>query len=228
MSAAQSIVHKFSIKKYSPEPGFQTFLFNPISETWIRRNGDKSSCITNRNIRYSVWQHDVKLKRNFVVCSNGVPPESSASSGGLPGGIPGSWKSWLLGIVVTVIIPLMTNKWGAILTWTSKNEDSTLFTKLNKKKIESAVQTVEDMVEAVEEIAEKVDKFTENIADDLPEGKLKETLEKIENVAERVAQDADRLDDMIDKVQEAEDKLEAYIEEEQNKSAAKKEQEKKS
>ncbi|KAL1821801.1 uncharacterized protein LOC108216827 [Daucus carota subsp. sativus] len=214
MSAAQSIVHKFSIKKYSPEPGFQTFLFNPISETWIRRNGDKSSCITNRNIRYSVWQHDVKLKRNFVVCSNGVPPESSASSGGLPGGIPGSWKSWLLGIVVTVIIPLMTNKWGAILTWT--------------KKIESAVQTVEDMVEAVEEIAEKVDKFTENIADDLPEGKLKETLEKIENVAERVAQDADRLDDMIDKVQEAEDKLEAYIEEEQNKSAAKKEQEKKS
>lgn len=109
---------------------------------------------------------------------------------------------------MTVIIPLMTNKWGALLTWANK--------------LESAVQTVEDMVEAVEEIAEKVDKFAEDISDDLPEGKLKNALERIEHVAERVAKDADQLDNMIDKVQEVEDKLEAYIEEEQRNSAAKK------
>lgn len=56
------------------------------------------------------------------------------------------------------------------------------------------------MVEAVEEVAEKVDKFAEHIADDLPEGKLKNALERIEHVAERVAKDADQLDHAIDKV----------------------------
>ncbi|KAK1405553.1 Plastid-targeted protein 3 [Heracleum sosnowskyi] len=209
MSITQSIACNFSSKTRTPLPRFQTSLYNPIFEIRTRRHGDKSSCsTTTRSIQYSPWQHDTKVKRNFVVCSSSVPPDQpAASSGGLPGGIPGSWKSWLLGIVVTIIIPLMTNKWGALLKWTEK--------------LESAVQTVEDMVEEVEEIAEKVDKFAESISDDLPEGKLKETLERIEHVAERVAKDADQLDNMIDKVQEAEDKLEAYIEEQRN-SAAKK------
>ncbi|KAL8131093.1 uncharacterized protein LOC141711346 [Apium graveolens] len=208
MSIKQSLVHNFSTKTTTPLPRLQTLIFNPISQIRIPKHWNKSSCSTNRRLHYSIWQHDTKVKRNFVVCSSSGPPEPPASSGGLPGGIPGSWKKWLLGIAVTVIIPLMTNKWGALLTWT--------------KKLESAVQTVEDLVEEVEEMAEKVDKFAENIADDLPEGKLKKALERIENIAERVAKEADQLDNMIDKVQEAEDKLEAYIEEEQRNSAAKK------
>lgn len=208
MSITQSIAYNFLSKTSTPLPRFRTLIFNPNSEIRIRRHTDRSIFPANRSIQYSVWQHDTKVKRNFVVCASSVPPEPSASAGGLPGGIPGSWKGWLLGIVMTVIIPLMTNKWGALLTWTNK--------------LESAVQRVEDMVEAVEEIAEKVDKFAEDISDELPEGKLRNALERVEQVAERVAKDADQLDNMIDKVQEVEDKLEAYIEEEQRNSAAKK------
>lgn len=40
------------------------------------------------------------------------------------GALPDSWKGWLLGMLFTVAIPLLTNKWGTILKWTSKNKGS--------------------------------------------------------------------------------------------------------
>ncbi|KAL1821799.1 hypothetical protein DCAR_0418226 [Daucus carota subsp. sativus] len=125
----------------------------------------------------------------------------------ITGGLLGSWKGWLLGVVVTVVIPLMTNKWGTFSKWT--------------KKIEGAVQRVEDIVEAVEEAAERVEKIAEDIMDDLPDGKLKAALGLFEHVAEVIAKDAKQLDNVIDKFQEEEDKLQAYIEEQRNASARK-------
>lgn len=55
-------------------------------------------------------------------------------------------------------------------------------------------------MEAVEDVAEKVDKFTENVMEDLPEGKFKTALGRIEHVAEKVAKDAKQIDNAIDKV----------------------------
>lgn len=49
-------------------------------------------------------------------------------------------------------------------------------------------------------MAEKVDKFTENVMEDLPEGKFKTALGRIEHVAEKVAKDAKQIDNAIDKV----------------------------
>ncbi|KAK1405552.1 Plastid-targeted protein 2 [Heracleum sosnowskyi] len=186
-----------------PLPRYQTLVFNPMSEIRVGRHGNNSLC--------STWQHDSKMKRSFVVYSS-IPPEPLIPSGGLPGGLPGSWKNWLLGMVVTVLIPLLTNKWGALLKWTRKNEEQ----------IESAVQTVEDIVEAVEDVAEKVEKFTEDIIEDLPEGKFKTALGRIEHVAEEIAKDAKQIDNAIDKFQEVEDEVQAYIEEKQSNKAAEK------
>lgn len=145
-----------------------------------------------------IAQNNSKTKRNLVVYCNlpaGAP---------LPfGALPDSWKGWLLGMLFTVAIPLLTNKWGTVLKWTSKN----------KEKIESTVQTVENIVEAVEDVAEKVEKISEDILDDLPEGNLKNAVSRIENAAEKIAKDAHQIDNMIDKVQEAEEQFEACIEE---------------
>ncbi|KAK1405551.1 hypothetical protein POM88_005156 [Heracleum sosnowskyi] len=118
------------------------------------------------------------------------------------GGLPSSWRGWLVGMVVTVVIPLMTNKWGTLSKWT--------------RKIEAAVQKVEDIVEAVEEVAEKVEKIAEDIIDDLPDGKLKTAVGLFEHAAEVLAKDAKQFDNIIDKFQEEENKLQAYIEEQRN------------
>lgn len=55
-------------------------------------------------------------------------------------------------------------------------------------------------MEAVEKVAENVDKIAEDIADDLPQGKLRDLVESIENIAEKTAKTADCLDNVIDKV----------------------------
>ncbi|KAL6512032.1 hypothetical protein OROGR_021629 [Orobanche gracilis] len=105
--------------------------------------------------------------------------------------------SWIIGLVVTFVLPFLTNKWGAL--WELKN------------KVLGAVQTVEDIVEAVERVAEKVDEIAEEIGDDLPQGKLKDLVELVEHVAEKTAKTADSLDNVIDKVQEAEVQVEDMI-----------------
>lgn len=60
--------------------------------------------------------------------------------------------------------------------------------------------TVEEIVERIEKVAEVVDKVAENIADDLPAGKFKDSIRSIENVAEKVDKSAEALGDFIDKV----------------------------
>ncbi|KAG6435956.1 hypothetical protein SASPL_100837 [Salvia splendens] len=107
-------------------------------------------------------------------------------------------RSWILGLVVSFILPFFTNKWGPL--WVIKN------------KLENAVQTVENIVEAVEKVADSVDKIAEDIADDLPEGsKLRDLVEKVESLAEKTAKTADSLDDVIDKVQEAGDHVDDIV-----------------
>ena len=65
-------------------------------------------------------------------------------------------------------------------------------------KVEVAVDTVADRVE---EMAEKVEHFVDDIADDLPEGSaLRDTLEKVESVADRIGKDAHMVSDLVDKV----------------------------
>ncbi|KAL7118003.1 hypothetical protein ACP275_03G108500 [Erythranthe tilingii] len=134
-----------------------------------------------------------KTKRNsFVVYASSLPGAP------LPSGPPSKPMSWVLGLVVSLILPFFTNKWGPL--WVLKN------------RIETAVETVEHIVEAVEKVAGEVDKIAEDIGDDLPQGKLRDLVELVEHTAEKTAKTADCLDNLIDKVQEAEDKVEGIVE----------------
>ncbi|KAF2299731.1 hypothetical protein GH714_002908 [Hevea brasiliensis] len=122
-------------------------------------------------------------KNRDMVVHNGVHPEPALPSDPSSG----SWKMWILGMIITVIIPFWRNKWWPLL-------------KL-KDRVESVVETAEHVTEIVEKVAEEVEKVSEEVADHLPEGgKLKESVTFVENVAKETAKDAHLALEVIEKV----------------------------
>ncbi|XP_024027957.1 uncharacterized protein LOC21402729 [Morus notabilis] len=132
-----------------------------------------------------------KICRDKFVC-NCVEPGASG------GGPWNSWQGWILGVVVTLILPLCSGKWGNFLTI--------------KNKIDRVVETAEAVAEAVEHVAEKVEEIADDIGNKLPNGKLKDALDVIETIAKETAKDAHNVDEFIEKVEEAEDKMESLLE----------------
>lgn len=156
--------------------------WNPISRLAVSKfkNDELSFCGGQTRLQYDSRD----ARKSFVVRANTAPGVPPAASG--PPSSSGHPMSWIIGMVVSFILPFFSSKWGPL--WVIKN------------KLENAVQTVEDIVEAVEKVAENVDKIAEDIADDLPQGKLRDLVEKVEKMAEKTAKTADCLDDVIDKV----------------------------
>ncbi|XP_009780660.1 uncharacterized protein LOC107785590 [Nicotiana tabacum] len=133
-----------------------------------------------------------KIKRKFVVSSNGQPGGPFPSP---PSSNP--FNGWLIGILLSIILPFFRNKWGSLLQL--------------KNKVEDVIETVEEVVEEVENVAEEVDKVAEEIGKDLPEGLLKDTLKAVENFSEETAKFAHAAGDIIDKVQDVELKAENRV-----------------
>ncbi|KAF5468116.1 hypothetical protein F2P56_012295 [Juglans regia] len=112
---------------------------------------------------------------------------------------PDSWKIWVVGVIATVVLPFLGIKFGPFMQF--------------KKQVDSAVQMAEDVAEAVEKVADQVGKVAEDIADDLPgSGKLKDAATFIENLAKETAKAAHLADELIDEVQEVEEKVDSFIE----------------
>ncbi|KAK6114826.1 hypothetical protein DH2020_007095 [Rehmannia glutinosa] len=194
MSMASSIIvgHKSTSNFHmiKPYPRSQALYWSPISRLSFLNSTEKMGSFGNKMRLQSNNSH---FRNSFGVYANSVPGDP------LPSGPPSnSHKSWILGLVVSFVLPFFTNKWGPL--WVLKN------------RIENAVQTVEDIAEAVEKVAAEVDKIAEDMADDLPQGKLKNLVELVENVAEKTAKTADSLDNVIDKIQEAQDEVEDIVE----------------
>ncbi|KAJ6709548.1 hypothetical protein OIU74_010610 [Salix koriyanagi] len=113
---------------------------------------------------------------------------SSVGTGSAHPSAPSPWKGWILGVLLSVILPFCRNKWGGLL--------------LMKDKIEAVVELADQVADIVEEVAEGVEKVADEVADHLPEGgRLKQVATFVENVARETAKDADLIDDVIEKVQ---------------------------
>ncbi|KAI4388714.1 hypothetical protein MLD38_001019 [Melastoma candidum] len=135
----------------------------------------------------------VKL-RDLVVRSSvdpGSPP--------LPSDPSGSWKMWLLGVIVSVVLPFFSSKWGPLLKL--KNE------------VEAVVEKAELVTETIEKVAEGVEKVAEEIEERLPEGgKLRAAVEAVDKVAKAAAKGAELAGDVIDKVEEVEKDVDSFME----------------
>ncbi|KAJ0024095.1 hypothetical protein Pint_08395 [Pistacia integerrima] len=131
-----------------------------------------------------------------MVVYSGVQPGSSP-----PDPSPGSClrrKMFLLGIVISTILPFWTNNWGPF--------------EIIGKQVQTVVETVEDVAEFVEKVADGVEKVAEDVADDLPEGgKLKDVVIYVEKVAETAAKNARLVEEFIDKVEEVERQVKSLI-----------------
>ncbi|KAK6115017.1 hypothetical protein DH2020_007286 [Rehmannia glutinosa] len=94
---------------------------------------------------YTRLQNYSTRRRNFTV-HNSVQPNAP-----LPSQPPSSSLRWILGIVLTIILPFASNKWGPLLNI--------------KQEVDTTVETIEEIVDIVEKMAEVVDKVAENISD---------------------------------------------------------------
>ncbi|KAI3513713.1 hypothetical protein L1887_21052 [Cichorium endivia] len=188
MSITKCLVSQISLHETLTHRSYVSLPFNPISGFPVNKHTVARAPLTTTNIA-TRWDR-------MIVYAN-VDPAGIPSPP--PGSPPGSWKNWVIGILMTFIIPLVTTKGGII--------------KLLLQKVDQIVNTAEHITDMVESVADKVDKVVEELADDLPESsQLKKTLDYIEQVAERVEKDAQNAGDFIDKVQEMEDKMEDLME----------------
>ncbi|KAL4334186.1 hypothetical protein GQ457_07G023870 [Hibiscus cannabinus] len=110
-----------------------------------------------------------------------------------------NWQLWALGTALPLILSFSAGKWGPLLKM--------------KDDADKLLQTAENISDVVEEVAEGVEKIADEVGDKLPEGgKLQATLELVEDLAQVTAKNAQRAGELIDKVQEMEDKLETFME----------------
>ncbi|XP_047974467.1 uncharacterized protein LOC125216744 [Salvia hispanica] len=109
-----------------------------------------------------------------------------------------SWPKWVIGLLVTVILPAVGYKGG-------------LFALL-KSKIDKAVEVVEEVAEVVEEVAEQAEKLVEEVEEKLPDdSKLREALESFDALAKKAANEAKKAEDVVHKVKLVEEELEASL-----------------
>ncbi|KAE8725976.1 Detected protein of unknown function [Hibiscus syriacus] len=109
------------------------------------------------------------------------------------------WHLWALGTAIPLILSFTTGKWGPLLEL--------------KNDADKVLETAEHISDVVEQVAEKVEKVADEVGDQLPDGgKLRASLELVEDLAQEAAKDAHLAGDLIDKVQEMEDKLESFME----------------
>ncbi|KAM0949034.1 hypothetical protein DsansV1_C06g0066001 [Dioscorea sansibarensis] len=99
-----------------------------------------------------------------------------------------SWITWVGGAFVVLSVP---------------------FYRRIRKAQDRVEATVEEVADTVENVAEKIEKISTDIADALPEGKLKEMVLKVEQTAETMEKNAEKAQILIEKL----DKIVAEVDE---------------
>ncbi|CAL1389011.1 unnamed protein product [Linum trigynum] len=172
----------------------------PPSAAGIKMLGRPCTASTFPHPRHS----SSRRTADVAVRSAGVDPVAVADA--LPAGISlpfdlphdSQWQLWLLGAVASFAIPLATGKLGPL---------GKLF-----DKFDAAVDTAQGVAEMVDQMAEKVEEVADDIGNSLPAGALKEALEYVENLADQTEKAAEYAGDLLDKVEEVGDKVEAFAE----------------
>ncbi|XP_021833390.1 uncharacterized protein LOC110773193 [Prunus avium] len=198
MSAIASSIHlsrwTSSHRLFAKHPGPGVVQHFSSSSTWKCQQGFRTN---DALLSLTIGQRRTlssKPCRNKIVCNSSASPEAQS-----PSGAPShSLRSWMIGMVFSVIIPFWRHKWGPLLQL--------------KKEVDMIVDNVEAVAEVVEQVAEKVEEVADEIGDRLPEGKLKVAADLVESLAREAAKDAHLADQLIEKAEEVEDRVENFFE----------------
>ncbi|MBA0856327.1 hypothetical protein Goshw_026794, partial [Gossypium schwendimanii] len=120
-----------------------------------------------------------RVNNLVVCCSIGSGPSNPGSCEFL------SRKLWVVGLVMSIILPFWRSKWGPLL-------------KL-KDEVETIIDKAEEVTDIVEEVAGQVEEVADDIGNHLPEGRLKNALQFVEDMAQNTADGARLAGDLIDK-----------------------------
>ncbi|XP_034891937.1 uncharacterized protein [Populus alba] len=173
---------------------------SPVSDSTSEISKLKFKSQFLRNQRLEVFSTSLKLlyarntKMEMAVYSNlGTGPAH-------PSAPSPCRKGWVLGMLISIILPFCRNKWGPLLSI--------------KDKVEEVVEIADQVADIVEEVAEAVGKVADEVADHLPEGgKLQQVATFVENVAKETAKDANVVDEMIEKIKNQVEEVEKEVEE---------------
>ncbi|CAL2267006.1 unnamed protein product [Prunus armeniaca] len=155
----------------------------------------RSSFTKFPNDHQLIRAHHRLLITKVTQASEKSPPETQSPADKSP---LSTWKNWIVGLMLSIIIPSLRHKWGPLLAL--------------KNKVDVAVDTVESVTEVVEELAEEVEKVAEQVEDKLPEdAKLREAVESVEHLAEDAVKKAELAKDVIRKVEEVEEEVEKAL-----------------
>ncbi|OVA09276.1 hypothetical protein BVC80_8359g3 [Macleaya cordata] len=156
----------------------------------VRRNFLSNPRMLSLKIRGEHTTSDTKMD---VTANSTVQPGPPGPSSG------GSWKSWILGTLLSIFIPFWKCNWIPILKI--------------KRDMETVMDTIDAVTEVVEKVAEGVEKVADEVAGHLPEGsQLRETVCAVENIAKHVAEDAHAADEFIHKMEELQEEAEKEVE----------------
>ncbi|XP_059624220.1 uncharacterized protein LOC132267160 [Cornus florida] len=154
-------------------------------------NQESKSNPFNITYKFNGSKHKVTMAKGP---SDDIQPESPVPAKPPPA----AWKKWMVGIMLSIILPTYRHKGGPLL--------------ILKSRVDRAVETVESLTEIVEDVAEGVEKVADEIGDKLPEDtKLREAVDSIEKLAREAVKEADLAQDLINKVQDAEKVLEGAL-----------------
>ncbi|XP_019177162.1 PREDICTED: uncharacterized protein LOC109172458 [Ipomoea nil] len=152
----------------------------------------KTNKITHHSLQYFFRSNLKQHGRLFIFKAASDDPSSVPQP---PNKSPFPGWQWMMGILLSVVIPVLRTKGGPLV--------------LLKNNLDKAMETVEEVVEVVEEIAHEVDKVAEDIEKKLPgDSKLKKSLDSIENLAEQAVSYAKQAEGVINKVEEIEKQIE--------------------
>uniref|UniRef100_A0A5B7BDU0 Uncharacterized protein n=1 Tax=Davidia involucrata TaxID=16924 RepID=A0A5B7BDU0_DAVIN len=160
----------------------------------------KHPCHPLPNLESHPFKVTCKFTARFKVISMAKgPSDNFQSEAPVPAKPPSpAWKKWMVGLMLSIILPSFRHKWGPFLVL--------------KSKLDTAIETVESVTEVVEELAEEVEKLAEGVENKLPEDtKLKETMQSVEKLAKEAVKEADLAQELIHKVQDAEKEAEKAL-----------------
>nr|XP_043638534.1 uncharacterized protein LOC122609571 isoform X2 [Erigeron canadensis] len=144
---------------------------------------------TMRFLKTSSSRTTFQARRGFCDRSGNQESPDSQPPSSPPSHLSSHWGKWTTGIGLTMIIPF-----------------------LQFKDVDLVIETAEEIIDVIEVVAEAVDTVAEKIANDLPEGnKIKTNMLLVEEVAEKIAGKAEKVIEIIDEVQAAEQKLNPVI-----------------
>ncbi|KAL8047105.1 hypothetical protein ABFX02_08G217200 [Erythranthe guttata] len=127
-----------------------------------------------------------------------VPGKFCVRASSSPNGSPSSWQKWVLGFLLTVILPAAGYKGGIFLNL--------------KSKIDKTIETVEHVAEMVELVAEEAEKIVEEVEEKLPEdSKIKKKLQSFDALAKRAVDEAKKAEDAVHKVKDVEEEIEETL-----------------